>query len=124
MDPTSALQRRQLGQLGRPLHQLLSLPPELQERISTAEGHVKVSAIAQLATTCSGDEAIEVYDKIAGFKQSIQEEILKRTERRCFSHRMAMCEWDETLQPHRSTLVAPHREGNLCCEGPFSEISR
>ena len=60
--------------------QLLSLPEELQERINTSEGPAKVSALAKLATHFSGKEAVEVYDKISGFRQSIQEEIIKKSE--------------------------------------------
>jgi hypothetical protein len=60
--------------------QLLSLPTELQERISTTEGPAKVSALAKLATHFSGEEAIEVYEKISGFRQSIQEQIIKKSE--------------------------------------------
>jgi len=59
--------------------QLLSLPEELQQKISTAEGPARVSALAKLAGTFSGEEAVEVYEKISGFKQSIQEEIIKRS---------------------------------------------
>jgi len=58
---------------------LLDLPEELQSKISTTQGPGGVSVLAKLATTFSGHEAIEVYDKISGFKGSIQEEILKRS---------------------------------------------
>ena len=58
---------------------LLDLPEELQRKIGTTEGPGGVSALARLATTFSGDEAIEVYNKISGFTQPIQEEILKRS---------------------------------------------
>lgn len=59
--------------------QLLSLPEELQEKLSTAEGPANVSTLAKLASTFSGDEAVEVYEKIAGFKQAVQQEIIKRS---------------------------------------------
>lgn len=59
--------------------QLLSLPGELQQKLNTAEGPAKVSALAKLASTFSGDEAVEVYQRIAGFKQAVQEEIIKRS---------------------------------------------
>jgi len=59
---------------------LLDLPAELQQKLSTAEGPAKVSAMALLAKTFRGQEAIEVYEKIAGFKQSVQEEILRRSD--------------------------------------------
>jgi ParB family chromosome partitioning protein len=58
---------------------LLDLPEELQLKIGTTEGPGGVSALAKLATTFSGTEAIEVYEKISAFKRSIQEEILKRS---------------------------------------------
>lgn len=59
--------------------QLLSLPEELQHSLSTSQGPAGVGTLARLASTFSGDEAIEVFDKVSGFKQSIQEEILKRS---------------------------------------------
>lgn len=58
---------------------LLDLPEELQLKIGTSEGPGGVAALAKLATTFSGNQAIEVYEKISGFKRSIQEEILKRS---------------------------------------------
>lgn len=58
---------------------LLDLPEELQLTIGTSEGPGGVAALAKLATTFSGNQAIEVYEKISGFKRSIQEEILKRS---------------------------------------------
>lgn len=59
--------------------QLLSLPDELQKRLGTAGGPSGVGTLARLASTFSGDEAVEVYEKISGFTQRIQEEILKRS---------------------------------------------
>jgi ParB/RepB/Spo0J family partition protein len=59
--------------------QLLSLPDELQERLSTSGGAAGVTTLARLAGTFSGHEAIAVYDKISGFTQKIQEEIVKRS---------------------------------------------
>ncbi len=58
---------------------LLDLPEELQQKLTTTEGPARVSALAKLATTFSGSEAVEVYEQIAGFRQSIQEEIIKRS---------------------------------------------
>jgi hypothetical protein len=58
---------------------LLSLPDELQQRLGTAAGPAGVGTLARLATTFSGDDAIQVYGKISGFTQKIQEEILKRS---------------------------------------------
>jgi ParB family chromosome partitioning protein len=59
---------------------LLELPSEIQQKIGTAEGPAGVGALARLANTFRGQEAIDVYQKISGFKQSIQEEILKRSD--------------------------------------------
>ncbi len=59
--------------------QLLSLPEELQQRLGTANGPAGVGTLSRLASTFSGDDAIEVYGQISGFTQKIQEEILKRS---------------------------------------------
>jgi ParB family transcriptional regulator, chromosome partitioning protein len=59
--------------------QLLELPLELQERLGTASGPAGVGTLARLAATFSGQEAVDVYDKVSGFSQRIQEEILKRS---------------------------------------------
>jgi len=58
---------------------LLDLPPELQQKISTSDGPAGVGVLARLATTFSGDAALQVYDKLSGFRQTVQEEILKRS---------------------------------------------
>src|SRR5258707_648766 len=47
---------------------LLSLPDELRARVSTGEGPARVAALARLAHTFSGDEAVKVYNQIAGFR--------------------------------------------------------
>jgi ParB family transcriptional regulator, chromosome partitioning protein len=60
--------------------QLLALPDELQQRLGISAGPAGVGTLARLASTFSGDEAIEVYDQIAGFTQRIQGEILKRSD--------------------------------------------
>lgn len=59
--------------------QLLALPDELQHRLGTASGPAGVGTLARLASTFSGDEAVDVYERISGFTQHIQEEILKRS---------------------------------------------
>ncbi|HZP93043.1 MAG TPA: ParB/RepB/Spo0J family partition protein [Burkholderiales bacterium] len=59
--------------------QLLSLPEELQNRLSTSQGSAGVGTLSRLSSTFSGADAVEVFDKISGFKQSIQDEILKRS---------------------------------------------
>jgi hypothetical protein len=48
--------------------------------VGTASGPAGVGTLARLAATFSGDEAVEVYDRISGFTQRIQEEILKRSD--------------------------------------------
>ena len=60
--------------------QLLSLPDELQQRLGTAGGPSGVKTLARHASTFSGDEAVEVYERISGFTQRIQEEILRRSD--------------------------------------------
>lgn len=60
--------------------QLLALPDELQQRIGTGDGPSGVGTLARLASTFSGDEAVDVYDRISGFTQRIQEEIIKRSD--------------------------------------------
>lgn len=59
--------------------QLLSLPEELQQRVGTSNGPAGVGTLARLASTFSGNEAIEAYERISGFRQQIQEEILRRS---------------------------------------------
>lgn len=58
--------------------QLFDLPDELQERLGTESGPAGVGTLARLARTFSGSDAVDVYDRISGFGQGIQEEILKR----------------------------------------------
>jgi ParB/RepB/Spo0J family partition protein len=60
--------------------QLLTLPDELQERLGTTDGASGVGTLARLASTFSGGDAVQVYDRISGFTQRIQEEILKRSD--------------------------------------------
>jgi ParB family chromosome partitioning protein len=59
---------------------LLALPEVLQQRLGTSGGPAGVGSLARLASTFSGDEAVEVYDRISGFTPRIQEEILKRSD--------------------------------------------
>jgi ParB family transcriptional regulator, chromosome partitioning protein len=60
--------------------QLLTLPEPLQQRLGTDGGPLGVAALARLASTFSGVEAIEVYKKVSGFTQRIQEEIIKQSD--------------------------------------------
>lgn len=59
---------------------LLDLPSAIRDKINTKEGPIGVSALARLASTFQdAEEATEVYHKISGFRQNVQEEILKRS---------------------------------------------
>jgi len=58
---------------------LMKLPDELKNRITTTEGAAKISALSRLAKTFSGKDAEDVYEKIGGFNQKIQETILKKS---------------------------------------------
>jgi hypothetical protein len=60
--------------------QLLSLPQSLQARLHTKHGPAGVGTLATLAKTFHGEAAIEVYEKISPFKQSIQETIIKQSQ--------------------------------------------
>jgi ParB family chromosome partitioning protein len=59
---------------------LLTLPEVLQQRLGTSGGPSGVGSLARLASTFSGNEAVNVYDRISGFTPGIQEEILKRSD--------------------------------------------
>lgn len=60
---------------------LLSLPDEIQERLSTSEGPARIEALATLSRTFSSPEdMIEAYNKTAGFTQEIQKQILRASE--------------------------------------------
>ena len=56
---------------------LLALHPSIQERISTTQGPVQVAAMSRLSETFSPEDQVRVLDRIAGFKQDIQVEILR-----------------------------------------------
>jgi ParB family chromosome partitioning protein len=60
---------------------LLQLPEELKQKISTADGPAKIQAMALLVKTFpdKGD-MLEVYNKITGFTQQVQTEILKQSD--------------------------------------------
>ncbi len=59
---------------------LLDLPEEIQNKISTSDGAAGVGSLSKLARTFKGDDALDVYEQIAGFTQNIQTEIIKRSE--------------------------------------------
>ncbi len=59
---------------------LLELPQELKEKISTTEGPAKVQAMSLLVKTFPDKGAmLEAYNKIAGFTQQVQNEIIKQS---------------------------------------------
>lgn len=58
---------------------LLNLAPSIQERITTAEGPAGIGVLSKIAEMFSPDEQEEVIDRIGGFKQQIQLEMIKRS---------------------------------------------
>lgn len=57
---------------------LLSLPEQIQARVSTAEGPARIESLAMLTRTFTDpDDMLEAYNKTAGFTQEIQKQILK-----------------------------------------------
>lgn len=58
---------------------LLSLSPSIQEELTTAEGPAGVGTLSTLADIFSVEEQQGVLEQIGGFKQGIQQEILKRS---------------------------------------------
>ena len=59
---------------------LLNLSSTLQDKLTTSDGPTGIGALSKLAETFSPDEQEKAYKEIGGFKQSIQLEILKRSE--------------------------------------------
>jgi len=59
---------------------LLDLPEEIQNKIGTSDGAAGVGTLSSLARNFTGDDALTVYDKIAGLSQKIQMEIIKQSE--------------------------------------------
>lgn len=58
---------------------LLNLSPSIQEKLTTAEGPAGISALAKIAETFDPEEQEDVLDRIGGFKQQIQLEMIKRS---------------------------------------------
>lgn len=58
---------------------LLNLAPSIQERLTTAEGPAGIGTLSKIAEMFSPDEQEEVIDRIGGFKQQIQLEMIKRS---------------------------------------------
>jgi len=60
---------------------LLQLPEQLKQKISTMEGPVKVQMLERLVKTFPDKGAmLTAYEKIAGFTQTVQLEILKQSD--------------------------------------------
>jgi len=58
---------------------LLKLAPSIQNRLSTAEGAAGTGTLSKVAETFAQEEQEEVLDRIGGFKQPIQLEIIRRS---------------------------------------------
>jgi ParB/RepB/Spo0J family partition protein len=60
---------------------LLRLPAQLQEEVGTGQGAAGVGAMSAIARTFSDpDDMTEAWNRVGGFTQRIQAEILKRSE--------------------------------------------
>lgn len=58
---------------------LLNLAPSIQEKLTTSEGPAGIGTLSKLSETFSPDEQEKVLEKIGGFKQQIQLEMIKRS---------------------------------------------
>lgn len=58
---------------------LLKLAPSIQAKLTTAEGPAGIGTLSRVAETFAPEEQEGVLDKIGGFKQSIQSEMIKRS---------------------------------------------
>ena len=59
---------------------LLNLSPSIQDAITTSEGAAGVGTLSKLADTFAPDDQATVLEALGGFKQGIQQEILKRSD--------------------------------------------
>ncbi|MFX1295491.1 MAG: ParB/RepB/Spo0J family partition protein [Promethearchaeota archaeon] len=59
---------------------LLNLAPSIQERLSTANGPAGITTLAKVADIFPSNQQEMVIDKIGGFKQQIQLEMIKRSD--------------------------------------------
>jgi ParB family chromosome partitioning protein len=60
--------------------QLLELAPPLQERLAAGEAK-NTESLARLAQKFDAQNQIEIWDKIEGFTQDVQQQIIKRTDK-------------------------------------------
>jgi len=58
---------------------LLNLAPSIQEKLTTANGPAGIGTLSKIAETFAPEEQEEVLDRIGGFKQQIQLEMIKRS---------------------------------------------
>jgi len=58
---------------------LLDLAPSIQERLSTADGPAGIATLSKIAEAFTAEQQEEVLDKVGGFKQQIQLEMIKRS---------------------------------------------
>ncbi|MBU2535136.1 MAG: ParB/RepB/Spo0J family partition protein [Chloroflexota bacterium] len=58
---------------------ILDLAPSIQERLSTADGPAGIATLSKIAETFPVEQQEEVLNKIGGFKQQIQLEMIKRS---------------------------------------------
>lgn len=58
---------------------LLKLAPSIQEKLTTAEGPAGIGTLSKIAQTFAREEQEEVLERIGGFKQQIQFEMIKRS---------------------------------------------
>ncbi|MGQ9663489.1 MAG: hypothetical protein ACUVWX_14340, partial [Kiritimatiellia bacterium] len=61
--------------------QLLDLAPQLQEQLAAGEAK-NTEALARLAQRFDHDKQMDVWDRISGFTQDVQQEIIKRVDAR------------------------------------------
>ncbi len=59
--------------------QLLNLAPQLQQKLAAGEAK-NTEALAQLAQRFDTDKQVEVWERIGGFTQDVQQEIIKRAD--------------------------------------------
>jgi len=58
---------------------LLKLAPSIQQKLTTAEGPAGIGTLSKIAEIFAPEEQEEVLDRIGGFKQQIQFEMIKRS---------------------------------------------
>ena len=58
---------------------LLNLAPSIQEKLTTAEGPAGIATLSKIAETFSPEKQEEILDRIGGFRQQIQLEMIKKS---------------------------------------------